>query len=657
MSSNDGLVQGKFVLGSNTHVGDPRRKHEDRVYVGEIFREGADPFIVGIVADGVGSADSGARAAELTIDKVVHGIRNSHGDNIIEILEHAIKDANQAVYEISNASYFDGLSTLVVAAIYRDRCFIANVGNGRAYWVSSGSEEKLSKLTRDHSYYNIYGGDPDDESAEVLVNAIGRKPDVYIDCGFYLNSDADDTDKALQLGVSGLPLKIGDSILLCSDGLINTNPSGKRYISDEEIITTLRNENKTDLAATKMVNLALGRRPDDNISAVTIQYGEKKKTQSSVMPVSFASTSIIFICMVAAILWSTASLIQRFNGFLNPASTFTPTPTVSVTPSIVPTNTLLKLTSNPGFTRTPFSFDTQQPGLTPQSGLTITHTHTPVVTTSTHTPKPRTPTPSIKMTETEMPTAMPNPTQTLQAAFEEIDRQFDNLAIGNLAFNKPEKMDVNDVEIIELILSPSLSQSALATQLVDQGEFVTSTADPNMLISPSGGNITVETSQIEITPRMKAVLIPQNSEAFIVEEMHDDAEQVISTVETTTWRWSVAAKKQGSQTLELVIYQLVKYDGKEFWHEVETYKADIVVEVTPKEWFKSWWAAIIGAITTIAAVVISVQTIWKWFEDRKKKTSPIEVKIMDKIEEAELETPKKQVKGVKEKKSPPKRNK
>lgn len=210
-----------------------------------------------------------------------------------------------------------------------------------------------------------------------------------------------------------------------------------------------------------------------------------------------------------------------------------------------------------------------------------------------------------------------NPTQILNNAFEEIDQQFINLVIGNLAFNKPEKMNIEDVAVIELIISPLFPASELATQLVEQGNFVTSTADPTVLISPSGEISTVETSQIEITPLMKAVLLPQDSEAFMVKEMHDNAEQVISSVETTTWRWSVTAKKEGSQTLELVIYQLVKYDGKEFWHEVETYKADIVVEVTLGDRVKALdWYWIAGFIVTLVGAIIGV---WKWLDERKKK--------------------------------------
>jgi hypothetical protein len=101
--------------------------------------------------------------------------------------------------------------------------------------------------------------------------------------------------------------------------------------------------------------------------------------------------------------------------------------------------------------------------------------------------------------------------------------------------------------------------------------------------------------------------------------MHDNAEQVISSTETTTWRWSVTAEKEGSQTLELVIYQLVKYDGKEFWHEVETYKADIVVEVTLGDRIKSLdWYWIAGFIVTLIGVILG---IWKWLDERKKSAA------------------------------------
>jgi hypothetical protein len=168
-----------------------------------------------------------------------------------------------------------------------------------------------------------------------------------------------------------------------------------------------------------------------------------------------------------------------------------------------------------------------------------------------------------------------------------------------------------------------MSQFALATQIVERGNFVTSTAEPNVLIAPNGETVTVATSQIEITPRMKAVLLPQDPEAFTVTEMHDNAEQVVSSVETTAWRWSVTAKKEGTQTLELVIYQLVKYDGKEFWHEVKTYKADIVVEVTLGNKVKALdWKWIFATL-----LIPLAGGLWAWWKSRNKKADVMQVKI------------------------------
>lgn len=230
----------------------------------------------------------------------------------------------------------------------------------------------------------------------------------------------------------------------------------------------------------------------------------------------------------------------------------------------------------------------------------------------------------------------PNITMTMQAAFSEIDVQFQSKLRSNIAFNKPEQMDKNQTTTIEFILNPSLSAPILATQIAVQGGFVTSTAEPDVLIAPNGETVTIITSQIEITPRMKAVLLPQDPEAFMVTEMHDNAEQVVSSVDTTAWRWSVTAKKEGSQTLELVIYQLVKYDGKEFWHEVETYKANIVVEVTMGDRIRAMdWYWIAGFIVTLGGVIFGV---WKWLDERKKKPGVMKVEIV-------------------EKKSPPKRKK
>ena len=267
-------VQGKYVLGKHSVVGDSRRKWEDRVFIEEIQREGGGPLLVGIVADGVGSADFGSRGAQLTIDTVVHSLELSQGNDLPRLLETAITAANSAVYQENQKQEGDGLTTVVVAIIANDRVYIGNVGDSRAYWIQAN--DKMLVLTRDHSYFNIYGGNPNNEEAGVLVNAIGKKEDVQVDLGFYLRGD--NQEEAYKLGMAGLPLKPGDAIVLCSDGLIkNTPQGGSRYVKDTEIVNAIKTEQKPDRAAIKMVSTAEGRRPDDNVSAVTIQRLSGKK--------------------------------------------------------------------------------------------------------------------------------------------------------------------------------------------------------------------------------------------------------------------------------------------------------------------------------------------------------------------------------------------
>jgi len=251
--------------------------------------------------------------------------------------------------------------------------------------------------------------------------------------------------------------------------------------------------------------------------------------------------------------------------------------------------------------------------------------------------------PNALLTATSFSTSSttPNPTLTLQAAFEESDRQFQEGWKANIAFIAPKSMELGDTFNIELLLDPSVSPADLEATLRAQGSVFTVTPESNISVTPPGVNIMTETpepgelvtsegepvdiksQQVEITNRMKAVLTSRDPDAFTIQSLHNDSEQIVSLVETTKWRWTIVAKKEGTQTLDLVIYQLIKYDDKEFWPQVEAYRSDIVVEVKATQWLKNLdWKWIFGIVVPL----LLIPAFWRWIDQRSKQNNSTEVR-------------------------------
>lgn len=178
-----------------------------------------------------------------------------------------------------------------------------------------------------------------------------------------------------------------------------------------------------------------------------------------------------------------------------------------------------------------------------------------------------------------------------------IDAILKQSARASIAYNAPSEMQINETVTIELLLNPSLSEEELKEQVTEPG--------------------TVQSSgDVEITPQMKAEIIPADPEAFAITPLHDDPIQVISGTETTKWSWFLTAKKDGTQKVSIVIYRLVKYENQEDWRVVETYKADIHIRVTLLNRIRSLdWKWIVGTIVAL----LTISAVWRWYDQRKPK--------------------------------------
>ncbi len=220
-------------------------------------------------------------------------------------------------------------------------------------------------------------------------------------------------------------------------------------------------------------------------------------------------------------------------------------------------------------------------------------------------------TPTSVPASTKMPTMALPPTATVAAptagssgalSLDEQMAQIDSILkqtiAASIAYNKPESMNLDQTTTIELLLNPTMSPEALGTQVTEPGQ--------------------VTSASIQITPRMKALLIANDETAFIIKPIHDNPEQLVSDTETTRWSWLVTAKKSGTQRLTLVVYRLVQFDGQDYWREVQTYKADIDIKVTMFQRIAALdWAWIIGILVS----AIAIPAFWRWYDNRKKQKS------------------------------------
>ena len=129
----------------------------------------------------------------------------------------------------------------------------------------------------------------------------------------------------------------------------------------------------------------------------------------------------------------------------------------------------------------------------------------------------------------------------------------------------------------------------------------------------------IVSAKVEVTPLMKAVLLPADAEALVVQDLHDTPVQLILTDEPTEWKWTVTGKKPGDQTIILSIYRLVKYDGQEYWRLINTYESRINVTVTIGQRLQVIdWKWLVGILLTL----ISIPAIWGIFKKDKDQSAP-----------------------------------
>ncbi|MCS1351389.1 Stp1/IreP family PP2C-type Ser/Thr phosphatase [Mechercharimyces sp. CAU 1602] len=238
-----------------THTGKVRDHNEDRVGLFETQKG----LLVAVVADGMGGHQAGEIASQQVVDVVKRELAELTLDaptvQIKRRLEEAVKLANREVYQMAEADdSLKGMGTTAIVAVVREKeIVLAHVGDSRAYLLHRGG---LYQLTEDHTLVNELKkhGEITEEEAlhhpqkNIIVKAIG-------------------TDSSVEPDLVTTPWSHGDTLLLCSDGLVD-------MVKVNQIGKTMTSERSIAAQADHLLEHALAAGGVDNISLILVNYKE-----------------------------------------------------------------------------------------------------------------------------------------------------------------------------------------------------------------------------------------------------------------------------------------------------------------------------------------------------------------------------------------------
>jgi protein phosphatase len=203
---------------ADTDVGLVRTRNQDVAYAWVGNSAEGDALALLVVADGMGGYEAADEAATLAVDTVSKWLphilaQRPSGFPVAsrppaQMVQEAIQLANMAVYNHAHrpSGHASEMGTTVACVLVRRaRAVLAHVGDSRVYILR---QHGLEQLTADHSVTGelVEDGflDADDvhehPQRHILTRALGLSPSVEVD-------------------VDTVPLRPGDRLLLCSDGL------------------------------------------------------------------------------------------------------------------------------------------------------------------------------------------------------------------------------------------------------------------------------------------------------------------------------------------------------------------------------------------------------------------------------------------------------
>lgn len=245
-----------------SHVGSVREDNQDAIRLSG-DTPAADRRLFAL-ADGMGGYSHGGLASQVALETF---FETFYGDTVTAVphrLRRCVDAANLSVYQMAQRLGAVRMgTTLTAATVVGQNLYVAHVGDSRAYLIR---DQRARCITNDHTHV----GDmvrmkviPPDKVRTHTQRSILTKG-----LGLSLFVQPDITQVALQ---------DGDRLVLCSDGVWSV-------IEDQEFALLAASATDMNDFSQNLIDLALERQSDDNLSVVAIHLPQLGSAESPAQP-------------------------------------------------------------------------------------------------------------------------------------------------------------------------------------------------------------------------------------------------------------------------------------------------------------------------------------------------------------------------------------
>lgn len=251
-----------------TDIGRRRELNEDSFFYDDGMR-------LYVVADGMGGHNAGEVASELVVKTIRDYLNQNTAQDALQdpikaedkLSEDArrlltgIHLSNHIVHQaaLQNEDYKGMGSTVSAVYLTNETFIVANVGDSLVYLIRDG---KIKLLSVPHTLV-AEQAELDPENAELLWNDFK-----------HVLTRAMGVDKFVKADIKEMPFFKNDILVISSDGLTDK-------ATPEEILELVENQ-RSDLACQKLVDLANARGGEDNITAIVLRIKSDANNNSGI---------------------------------------------------------------------------------------------------------------------------------------------------------------------------------------------------------------------------------------------------------------------------------------------------------------------------------------------------------------------------------------